>query len=650
MKKLSVFLVGIVTSCASLNLFNNSQDKVLFTVDNYPVTTAEFTYAFNKNRPADSLVSQQDIDEYLDLYINFKLKVTEAKSRGMDTTASFKKELDSYIGQLDNSYLQTKNETDTLVKEAFARLQYEIRASHILFSLDESASPADTLAAYNKAIAVRDSILNGASFPGMARKYSDDPSAKQNNGDLGYFSVFQMVYPFETAAYQTNVGEVSMPVRSKFGYHLIKVIDKRPNPGKVRVAHIMIRKSNDARERAFAIYDQLKAGADWNQVCRDNSEDAQTASKGGVLAPFSRNQIVATFADAAFSLDEPGEISDPVQTAYGWHIIKLIEKLPVGDFAANETQLRALVKRDSRAEVSKQKLIERLAKENNFIEFPNHVQQIIAPGNHQFIKDKWLFNNDSLTNLILFKIEDTNYTATNYYHFIEKSGQQANTKDFLFGRYNAFKDEQIVAYEKAHLAEKYDDYNYLRQEYHDGILLFSIMEKEVWTKAGRDSLGLATFYQANKAWYKDTTKLKAAIFSAKSKATLATIKDSIPTTGAYKKLSIREKEALIARYNEGTPLSLHLDSGEFVIAQHPVLQKLTLPYKESLLNIHDTWFYVIPLSDPYQPLPMDEIRGKLIADYQQELEKRWLKTLKNKYQVEINEKVLKSIYKELEKQ
>ena len=649
MKKLSILLVGLITACASPGLLPGSNTPPLLTVGGEPVTVNEFIYAFNKNRPADSAVSKKDVDDYLDLYINFKLKVAEAKARGMDTTAAFKKEFASYLSQLDNSYLQAHNETDSLVKEAFDRMQYELRAAHILFAVDELALPEDTLKAYQKAMTVRDSLVAGASFATMAVKYSDDPSAKQNKGDLGYFTVFQMVYPFETAAYNTPVGEVSLPVRTKFGYHLIKVTDKRKNEGRVSVAHIMIRKSSDAKERAFQLYDQLMAGADWEQLCQQNSEDAQSAGRGGVLPPFNRQQIVAGFADAAFNLTTPGEISDPVQTPYGWHIIKLIEKLPVDDYAANEQQLRSQVRRDSRSQISRQKLIRQLAKDHNLIENNANIQAVVEPGNHRFLKNKWSFSNDSLQTRQLFTIAGEPYNARGLYDFISKAPQQQNSRPFLLDQYKRYKEECLINYEKTHLEDKYPDYKYLKQEYYDGILLFSIMEEEVWAKSGRDSTGLAAYYQEHRQSYIDTTRMQAAIFSSNRKSVIDSVGQSLPDASTYEALSAREKEALLNHYNGGSHVSLQLDSGEFIIARHPVLQKLTLPYKETALNSKEKWYYVIPLHDPYQPQPLAAIKGRLIADYQEVLEKKWLAALKEKYPVEINRTTLKKVYQTLAK-
>jgi peptidyl-prolyl cis-trans isomerase SurA len=514
--------------------------------------------------------------------------------------------------------------------------------------IEESTSPKDTLLAYQKALDIRDSINSGETFEEMAIKYSEDPSANQNKGDLGYFTVFQMVYPFENTAYKTAVGQVSMPTRTKFGYHIIKVTDKRPNEGKVSVAHIMIRKSDNAKDKAIDIHDKLIAGADWDEICEQNSEDAQSAGRGGVLVPFNRNQIVAEFADAAFDLTIQGEISDPVQTAYGWHIIKLIEKLPVSDFEENKRQLQAQVRRDTRSQISRQKMLNRLAQENSLLVNSDNVQIILKPENHQFVKNKWEFNSDTLASLELFSIQDSTYVAKLLYGFIEKSTKHLNTEAFLYENYKKFKEETLIEFEKTHLSDKYDDYRYLRKEYHDGILLFSIMEKEVWAKAGTDSLGLARYYEDHKIDFLDTTKLGVVVFSSSNRSQIDSVAKVYPSAEAFNNPVTKEKQAILNHNNQDSQLSLQIEIGEFVISDHAILKNLALPYTDTLIELDSKWYYVLVLRSLDLPVPLEEIRGRIVADYQKVLEKSWLDELRIKYPVEIDQVVLNNVYKKFE--
>ncbi|MEN8249032.1 MAG: peptidylprolyl isomerase [Bacteroidota bacterium] len=649
MKKLTILIVGLLGACSGIGIFN-SEDNILISIGEESVTTEEFLYAFNKNRTEDSSASREEIDEYLALYTNFKLKVIEARTRGMDTTSEFIKEYESYKGQLDDTYIKSNDDIDSFVKEAFERLQYEVKAAHILFALEEGAMPGDTLQVYNRALTVRDSILNGASFNNVARAVSEDPSAKQNGGELGYFTVLQMVYPFESAAYKTNPGEISMPVQTKFGYHLIKIIDKRRNEGKVQVAHIMIRPGNGDKEKVFELYDKLIEGANWDELCAQNSDDQQTAARKGVLMPFAKAQMLSApnFAEVAFNLDEPGQISDPVQTNYGWHIIKLIEKLPVDNFEENERRLRSQVKRDSRSQIGHEKMLERLASENKLIENEQNIQLVIDPENHSYVKNKWIFKEDSLGGEVLFTINNKNHLASGLYELIEKDNNQKPDKGYLFGQFKQYREKCLIDYEKAHLDQKYPDYKYLRQEYHDGILLFSIMEDEVWLKASTDSVGLKKYYESHLEDYIDSTRVKAAIFNAKESWIADSLKERIPDVETYLGLSVIEKEQILNQYNDSTRLSLQLDSGIFVVEEHPILKKISLSDKITTIAVDDSWNYVLVVRDPEEALPFKEIRGRVISDYQQILENNWLGKLKEKFPVEVHKPELTNIYKKFE--
>lgn len=645
-----IFLALVINSaCAVLDNKKSENFQTLFIISEDSVTVDEFIYAFEKNRPEDSAVHKAEVDEYLELYKKFKLKVAEAKSLGMDTTATFKKEYSTYMSQLDNSYLQSSNDTDSLVRQAYDRMQWQIDASHILLMVEESAPAEDTLAAYTKLISIRDSIQNhGKDFGDMAMQYSQDPSAKQNKGNLGYFSVFQMVYPFENAAFTTPVGAVSMPARTRFGYHIIKVNDKRPNEGKVKVAHIMIRNSASAEETAFNLYNQLTAGADWNQLCASNSEDYQSSAKGGELAPFSRGQIVKEFSDVAFSLTTPGEISEPVQTQYGWHIIKLIERIPLDDFDKVQQQLRAQVRRDTRSQVSKQKVLENIAAENNYMEFEGNIQMVIQQDNHKFENGKFIFENDSLAAIDLFSITGEKYVADSLYQFIDKNTRQQNTKAFLYEQFKEFKAEALTNFEIAHLAEKYPEYKYLRKEYYDGILLFTIMEDLIWNPASTDSTGIVSYYEQHKEEFIDSTTVEMAIFSSSDRSIIDSISIEFSNKEKFLALSRQEKEALSDQNNDLTKVSLHLEFGELEIAKHQVLRSTGVPDSPEIEQVEEDWYYLIPIRQIGEPRRLSNVRGRLIAEYQDELEERWLSELAIKYPVIVDEKSLKYVYNKLD--
>ena len=347
------------------------------TLGSYPVPANEFAYVYRKNNAtAADYGTRPSVTEYLDLYTNFRLKVLEAEKKGLDTTQAFKRELDGYRQQLAQPYLTEKSVTDQLVREAYDRMGQEVNASHILIRVAPDATPADTLVGYQKISKIREQLQGGEDFAKLAGEVSEDPSAKQNGGKLGYFTAMQMVYPFETAAYKTAPGQLSLPVRTRFGYHVIKVNDRRPAQGEIKVAHLMVRVNanapkNDsltARKKADELYARLKKGENWDKLVAQFSEDAGSAANGGELPPFGTGRMIPSFEETAFKMQKPGDIAPPVQTPYGWHIIKLIEKQPVATFAEVEPTLKGKVAKDSRSELNRAAFLKRIRQEDQFVE------------------------------------------------------------------------------------------------------------------------------------------------------------------------------------------------------------------------------------------------------------------------------------------
>ncbi|MCF6279364.1 MAG: peptidylprolyl isomerase, partial [Flavobacteriaceae bacterium] len=314
------------------NVYSQNSDSVLFTIDDEPVLTSEFLRVYSKNLDIVTDKNQKDIKNYLELFINYKLKIKQAYDLKFDTIQSYKSELASYKKQLMEPYLRDDTVLNDLVKEAYDRSLIEINASHILMKTNFK-SPQDTLAAYNKILEARDRIIDGEEFATVAKEYSQDPSAQKNDGNLGYFSAFSMVYPFENAAYATEIGEISQPFKTKFGYHIIQVHSKRNTRGEVEAAHIMIRGDSDESETKInKIYSKLVNGDDFGVLAKTLSEDTYTAKKNGSLGRFGSGRMVKEFEDNAFSLVNTGDYSQPFKTKFGWHIIKLVNKFPVESF------------------------------------------------------------------------------------------------------------------------------------------------------------------------------------------------------------------------------------------------------------------------------------------------------------------------------
>ena len=337
------------------------------------ISKSEFKRVYQKNNSGD-IITKSTVDEYLDLYVNFKLKVMEAVKREMDQDEAFIKELGGYRKQLAQPYLTADGIIESLKREAFDRLQYDVKASHILIAVDQNASPEDTAAAYKRAVRVKKNVENGQDFGLMAKQYSDDPSAKTNEGSLGYFTAFYMVYPFESAAYNTEVGKISNILRTQFGYHVLKVMDKRPSVGNIEVAHILISndkelsKTDDPEGKIKEIYAKFKQGGEFEDLAAKFSDDTRTSSQGGVLPMFGVGRMVPEFEDAAFALKADGDVSEPFNTPYGWHIVKRIQQLPIGSYESVEDEMMVKIKKDSRSNLSQGAVINKIKKQYGFKE------------------------------------------------------------------------------------------------------------------------------------------------------------------------------------------------------------------------------------------------------------------------------------------
>ncbi|MET4076678.1 peptidylprolyl isomerase [Hymenobacter sp. UYCo722] len=508
----------------------------------YPVPANEFAYVYRKNNSAAAdYATRQSVTDYLDLYTNFRLKVLEAEQRGLDTTQAFKRELDGYRQQLAQPYLTEKSVTDLLVREAYDRMSQEVSASHILIRVAPDATPADTLAAYNKIAALRQQAVAGTDFGQLARANSEDPSARENGGKLGYFTAMQMVYPFESAAYKTPVGQISAPIRTRFGYHVIKVNDKRTAQGEIKVAHLMIRMnpsaakadSLTARKKIDELYSRLKKGESWEKLVAQFSEDAGSAANGGELPPFGTGRMIPSFEEAAFKLQKPGDLAPPVQTPYGWHVIKLIEKQPLAKFADLEAGLKSKVSKDSRSELNKAAFLKRVRQEDQFVEIPaakvyafGKADTALVAGRfkYQFMAGEGMKPAQAKASggkMPLFLIKNKPYYVSDFLTYVQQNQRARPGAQPGFAMqqlYDQYVEQSLTEFEKGSLDTKYEDYRMLVKEYRDGILLFQLMDEKVWSKAIEDTVGLKKFFADNQTKYQWDQRVQGRVISAATPA------------------------------------------------------------------------------------------------------------------------------------
>ncbi len=640
---LSLQLVGVLAQDTK----KANSPLVLFTVDGKPTYTNEFIYLYKKNHNNKSQdYTEPKIDEYLNLFINFKLKITEAQKRGMDTTAKFTKELHTYREELKKPYRAEKDVLDKLTREAYDHLTQEVKASHLLIQLKPDATPEDTLSAFNKISVIRKRIIEGEDFEKLARELSEDPSAKHNGGSLGYFTAMQMVYPFEEAAYQTKVGDVSSIIRTRFGYHIIKVFDRKPSRGEVEIAHILLRstKDNEAKQKnlIFEIYDQLKKGRSWDELCKQYSEDSNTKSNGGKLKSFGVGALasVPEFEATAFALQNPGEISDPFQSNIGWHIIRLEKKIPTPTYAEIESSLKKRVARDERMKISEQALAVKRKKNLGFAENNETKTKVLALADSSLLKGKWKFSgNPELKKLVLISINDKQAVAGDFISWVER--QHASNKltptAYMNQLYDSWIEEKINQAEEEKIIKENPDFKYLLAEYREGILLFEIMEKEVWNKASEDSVGQRQYYQDHVSKYEAGNRVEARIFSTTDKTFLEEVKKKVANGDTLKQTDMKKFKSAqnFRNYEKGE--SKAIDKINWV----PGLQETEI----------DGTYYLIEVKKLVAPGPktLDEAKAKVISDYQDSLEKNWVTSLKNKYHVVLNNKGKKVVVEELTK-
>lgn len=467
-------LLLIIISCRSTSDNKVTSDAAFITVDDNPITAEEFLYSFNKSYQTNQdSISAEDINEYLKLFINYKLKVAEAKQNKYDTSASLKKELDHYQEQVKSSYRTTEKILDTLVNEAYNRMQHEIKASHILLLLNENAPPEDTLRVYKRLMEIRS---QNEDFNILAKKYSEDPSAKTNEGNLGYFSAMQMVYPFETAAYNTPVGKISMPVRTKFGYHLIKVHDKR-SVVRLSLDKIAIpAKEKDADNKIFEIHEMLLKGMPYEQVMSSSYAGDYNLTHE-FIPPQQVNQLDPKIFEMVKNLEAPGDISDPVKTDDSWSIFILNEKQQLPPLSNIENQLKRMVRSTERLKFHEDQYVKQLLEKYNFT-------PIVSKSNiPAALKGK--------EDPKIFLLGGKEYFLTDFTGAFNLEREFENEE--VIQQYEDFVKDEAIALEDSAAINANPELKWLLKEYEEGMLLFAIMEDSIWNKAVKDTVGLNKF-------------------------------------------------------------------------------------------------------------------------------------------------------------
>jgi peptidyl-prolyl cis-trans isomerase SurA len=649
MRAIFSIAIGIGATITALS----THAQTLFTYGPNKVTKEEFLKVYQKNNAQKKPdFSAASVNEYLELYSLFRMKVKEAEYIKLDTTEAVKNELANYKNQLARTYLSDKEVSKELVKQAYERMKEEVKVAHILVAVRPNE---DTVKAYQKIDSIYKAVTSGkADFAQMAQLYSDDKSSGAKGGDIGYISALQVVYPFENAAYNTAAGKVSAPFKTQFGFHILKVADRRKSSGQVQVAQIMISSpasrgaeaKADARKKIEGIKAELKAGASFEELAKKHSEDKFSKDKGGVMEPFGVGKLMPEFEAAAFALKNPGDLSEPIETEYGVHLIQLIKKLPLQPFDSLKESLTRRVDNDSRATLAKEAYQEKVKKQFGFVAYPANFDKVVAAIPNDSLKEKGFRAEDykSYTEPV-FEVKGKKYTQ---YDFMTYAGNltqgrlMGNKETAMRDLYQMYQTNTLNNLQQEELERSNEEFKNLIGEYRDGILLFDLMDKNVWSKASRDTVGLEAFYNSNKDKYKWQPGFEGTVYQSGSEADLERLKAEL---NAGKDAT--ETLAKLAEGEQGVRISQQ--AGRYEFERFPVDKSYFAEGKASNVYRNDDGTYAMAFASKIYAQPvhktLDEARGFVVADYQDYLEKTWNQELKAKYPLKIEQKVLSSIVK-----
>ena len=639
------WLFSIVFICANFY----SQEQAILTINGNKVYKSEFEQIYWKNKK-EKLATKEDLDEYIDLFINFKLKVLAAEKLGIDTMKKFINELNGYKIQLEKPYLIDTAINEALIKEAYYRTVNELEASHIMIKVSPTSSPEDTLKAWKTIDSISNLLANkNISFGEIAEELSDCPSGKMDKGNLGYFNAFKMVYPFENAAYSTKIGKISPIVRTRFGYHLIKPHNLRKAKGKVKAAHIMIfcdpnkqSDCNNAKEKIDAIHTSILNGGSFEEMAKESSNDRKSAQKGGELGWItSGGNVYPSFENAVFNLNENDEISKPFQTPNGWHIVKRLDFEDVKSYKELRYELKNKIQKDARAQKTRSSFINSLKITYSLKESfdAKTVKKILTS---KYFDSVEIYKNklpNSIDNVIInftenqFSYKDFIVYLSNTSNQLEK--YKSNTK-LIDEKYNLFLNLNLIEYEKKKLPYKYPEFKALLKEYRDGILLFDISDQMIWSKAIKDTSGLRSFYEKNQNTWKYPNRVKTEVYTSSDKKTAKKIYkllnkniqyDSILKIVNQNDLNVELDKKTISNFNDLNKSYDELKKG--------ITKPMSLNGKFIVLNINEK----LDSRNKF----LKEAEGLIVSAYQNHLEKEWIKKLRSENEINVNYNALYSI-------
>lgn len=627
--------------------------QTIFTYGGSTVSKDEFLHAYEKNNANKKPdFSDTSLRSYINLYALYKMKVMQAEAEKLDTVPATRSEIENYKMQLARNYLTDKAVDDKLAKEAYERMKYDVSVAHILIPLRPGE---DSAHAYHTIDSLYQAARSGQDFADLAKKYSQDKSTAADGGKVGYITILQTPYAFESAAYNTPTGQVSAPFRTQFGYHILKVLDKRPTRGKVEVQQILIEpsKANDAAADAEAmakaqqVETELKNGASFESLVAKYSDDKYTKSNGGKMEAFGIGQMAPAFEDAAFALQQPGDVSAPVKTTYGYHIIKLVKKTPLEPFDKVESDIKRRIETDTRSTLAREAYRRQVEKQLAYKFYDNNYDALIQAIPEDSLNTK-SFEGSKYANMTqpLFQLAGKTYTQYDFTKYVADitRGRIIGRKDKAFkDLFDMYKNKTINDIQMENLERTNTDFRSLLNEYHDGTLIFALMEKKVWNRAQSDTTGLKKFYEQHASKYKWQPGFEGAVYQSADAANLQKFRDEVNN-------GMMVQDALDKINTEANPTAIvsQMD-GRYEFTSFPQLQasdfvqERVTPVANDNKPGTDFAIYVRKVYAEAEPKTLDEARGVVTSDYQDYLEQQWENELKAQYPLKINEKVLRSI-------
>lgn len=641
MNKFVFIFFGLITFNA-ISFAQIKNDDVLFTVNKEPVLAAEFIRVYYKNLDLVQDESQKNIDEYLKLFVNYKLKLAEAKALDFDKKPSYIRELDGYKKQLSKNYLSDSKVTEELVQEAYERISHDVNARHVLVRIDAQA--VDTIEAYTKILGLRDRLL---------KEGFDKVKASTHNGntifveDLGYFSGFKMVYEFENAAYNTPVGEVSQPFRTQFGFHVVEVLDKRKSRGEVTVGHIMVlNQQKDStvipETRINEIYKLIQQGQGFEDLAKQFSEDQSSAKNGGKLSAFKSGQLASVkFENKAFSMKNVGDISEPFESDYGWHIIKLYEKKPLEPFEDVKRELEQRVKRDSRSKLINSSMSKQLKEKYNLSNENKALSYFEGLINDSYFNKSWSVPETLQKEKAFVTIGNKTYTYLDFAKYLKAAQKGINgklsPKDLINKQYQAFLDKEVLVYHEENLEFENDEFANILNEYREGLLLFDLMDTKIWNTVKNDTVALKKYYEANKGKYTWPERVDAIVITSANKEYVQSAKKAFENNNTIDEIK--------ANINTNSQQNIIVTSGLMTKEDQSLPENFI--FKKGISEIYESnkSFHVVKVNNllPEATKSFEEAQGPVISDYQTIFEENWMKELTNKYKVNINQDVLEKV-------